>query len=314
MTKNPVVSIIVPNRNYAPFIGDAIASIKAQTLTDWECIIIDDASTDNSVEVFRQLIGDDDRFKLIVNPEPRGISTSRNIGLNLATGEYVSFLDSDDCYAEYFLEMLVKLARDTNVDIAGALSKNVDQDFHFKLSDTKWNTYDYVFYKDPFDLIQTPEKRKWIWVWRKIYKRSLFKELRFRDDMKINGDDVMFMLDLQWHVPRIVESNIEGVYHRIHKSSITSKFNIDRVKMFPLLFRYIRDDLMDKYDKKFWDAFYPGLFTLMLHEAFVRFGDVLTEQDKKDLKQVLAQACKIISKKKLSFKQRLLCRYLTWIK
>lgn len=312
--KEPTVSIIVPNCNYAKFIPDAIASIKAQTLPDWECIIIDDASTDNSVEVIKSLIADDDRFRLIVNSEPRGISTTRNIGLNVATGEYISFLDSDDCYAEYFLEMLVKLARETRVDIAGALSKNVGEDFSFKTSDTQWNTYDYVFLDDPYDMIQTPENRKWIWVWRKIYKRSLFENIRFRDAMKVNGDDVMFMLDLQWHVPRIAESNIEAIYHRLHKTSITSKFNIERVRMFPLLFRYIRDGLMDKYDKKFWNSFYPGLFLLLLNESFIRFADVLTEQDKKDLKQVLSQACKIIDKRKLSFKQRLLCRYLTWIK
>lgn len=312
--KEPTVSIIVPNCNYAKFIPDAIASIKAQTLTDWECIIIDDASTDNSVEVIKSLIADDDRFRLIVNPEPRGISTTRNIGLNVATGEYISFLDSDDCYAEYFLEMLVKLARQTNVDVAGALGKNVDQDFHFTPSGKEWNAYDFVFFDDPYYMIQTPENRKWIWVWRKIYKRSLLKDIRFRDAMKINGDDVMFMLDLQWHVPRIAESNLEGIYHRLHKTSITSNFNIERVNMFVLLFQYIRDDLMDKYDKKFWDAFYPGLFLLLLNESFIRFADVLTEQNKKDLKQVLSKACKIIDKRKLSFKQRLLCRYLTWIK
>ena len=205
---NPTVSIILPNRNYAAFLPDAIASIKAQTLTDWECIIVDDASTDNSVDVINGLIADDNRFKLIVNKTSRGISTSRNLGINAATGEYISFLDSDDCYAEFFLEMLVKLAREADVEVAGALAKIVDEDFHFKVSDTKWNTYDYIFLENPLDMIKAPQVRKWIWCWRKIYKRSLLKHIRFRDEMKVNGDDVMFMLDLQWHIPRIAESNI----------------------------------------------------------------------------------------------------------
>ena len=310
----PTVSIILPNRNYAPFIPDAIASIKAQTLTDWECIIVDDASTDNSVEVINGLIADDNRFKLIVNKTPRGISTSRNLGINAARGEWISFLDSDDCYAEYFLEMLVKLAREADVEVAGALAKIVNEDFHFKLSDTKWNTYDYTFFENPLDMIKAPQVRKWIWCWRKIYKRSALKYVRFRDEMKVNGDDVMFMMDLQWHIPRIAESNIEGVYHRTHKTSITSRFNIERVTMFPLLFKHVKDELLDKYKKDFWDAFYPGLFLLLLSESFVRFGDVLTDQNKKDLKKILKSACKQVVLKQLPFKQRLLCRYLIWKK
>lgn len=310
----PTVSIILPNRNYAPFIPDAIASIKAQTLTDWECIIIDDASTDNSVEVINNLIADDNRFKLIASKSPRGISTSRNLGINAARGEYISFLDSDDCYAEFFLEMMVKLAREADVEVAGALAKIVDEDFHFKVSDTEWNTYDYIFFENPVDMIKTPQVRKWIWCWRKIYKRSLLKHIRFRDEMKVNGDDVMFMMDLQWRVPRVAESNIEGVYHRAHKASITSRFNIDRVTMFPLLFKYVKDELLDKYKKDFWDAFYPGLFLLLLSESFIRFGDVLNDQNKKDIKKILKSACKQVVIKQLPFKQRLLCRYLIWKK
>ena len=95
--KGPTVSIILPNRNYGRFIPDAINSIKAQTLTDWECIIIDDASTDDSVDVIKELISGDGRFKLAVNSESVGISATRNVGLDMATGEYIAFLDSDDC-------------------------------------------------------------------------------------------------------------------------------------------------------------------------------------------------------------------------
>ena len=310
----PTVSIILPNRNYAKFLPDTIASIKAQTLNDWECIIIDDASTDNSVEVFKSLIAGDERFKLVTNPEPIGISAARNIGLDMATGEYVSFLDSDDCYAEYFLEMLVTLARTANVDVAGAPTKNVNADFHFAPSNVKWNIDNYVLFKTPLEVAQTPENRKWIWIWRKIYKRSILKDVRFRKEMTVNCDDVMFLLDLSWRVSCVAETNVEGVYHRRHSSSITAGFNIERVKTFVFLFKFIREGLYDKYSKEFWNWYYPGLFILMLQEGIIRFADVLTEQDKKEIKKILSSACKFVIKKPLSFRQRLLCRYLTWIK
>lgn len=316
--KCPIVSIILPNRNYEKFIPDAISSIKAQTLTDWECIIIDDASTDNSVEVIKGLIDGDNRFKLAVNQEPIGISATRNVGMNMATGEYIAFLDSDDCYAEYFLEMLVTVARQTNVDVVGALSKIVDVDFHFKPSGAKWNPNDYTVYDNPRDvLLAPPNNRKFVWIWRRIYKRSVLKDVRFHDEMKVNGDDIMFMADLMWRVPRFIELNTEGVYHRSHGSSISSvhqMFNMERVAIFPLLFKYIRDELLDKYDKEFLSEFYNGLFMLFLSECFIKFGDRLTFQNKKDLRKLLASTCRFIVKKYLPFKQRLLCRYLTWIK
>ena len=137
---SPIVSIILPNRNYSDFIADAINSVRAQTLTDWECIIIDDASTDVSVRVIKDLIRGDKRFKLVVNPEPIGISATRNIGLDMATGEYIAFLDSDDCYMEHFLEMLVNLARKTNSDIVGATTRFVDAYFEFIPANIRFST------------------------------------------------------------------------------------------------------------------------------------------------------------------------------
>ena len=315
--KSPIVSIILPNRNYSDFIADAINSVKAQTLTDWECIIIDDASTDNSVKVIKELTKSDKRFRLVVNPESIGISATRNIGLDMATGEYIAFLDSDDCYMEHFLEMMVELSRKTNASVVGAKTKYVDGHFEFKTSDAKWNTDDYVVFDNPIDMERAPQWRKWIWIWRRIYKRDVLKDIRFHDEMKINGDDITFMLDLVWRIPNVVESEIEGVYHRIHPTSITSEhrdFNLARVEMFPILFKYIRENLLDKYKDEFFRVLYKSLFTYMLSECFIKHSVTLTEQNKVDLRRVLSSACRLIIKKYLPFKQRLLCRYLSWIK
>ena len=312
--KEPTVSIVLPNRDYASFLPDAIASIKAQTLTDWECIIIDDASTDNSVEVIKNLIADDDRFELIVNPVSKGVSVCRNLGINAARGKYVSFLDSDDCYAEYFLEMMVELAWKANVDIVGARIRAVDENFHFNVSDTKWNTYDYVILNKNDDIVPQVENGKWIW--RKIYKRSLLQDIRFRQELSLKGDAVIFALDLLWRVPRVVESKIEGIYHRIHDSSMTNRqraFDMNRMKTFPLMFKYVREEFYDKYDKEVWGHFYNGMFFDMLSEC-LEYTEILKKQDKKDLRKVISNACDFIVTKHLSFRNRLLCRYLRWIK
>ena len=310
---SPKVSIILPNRNYADFISDAIASIKAQTLQDWECIIIDDASTDNSVKIVEKLIRDDDRFKLVVNKESIGISATRNIGLDMATGEYIAFLDSDDCYMEYFLEMLVTLAKNTGASIVGATTKFVGPYFKFQPSNAKWNTNNYVVYDNPIDMERSQQNRKWIWIWRRIYKRELLKEVRFHNEMKINGDDITFMLDLLYRVPNVVESNIDGVCHRVHPLSVTSTyqgFNLERVEMFPRLFKYMRENLLDKYDKRFVKLLYKNLFLYMLRECLVKHRVSLTEQNKRDLRDLLSRACNLIVKEYLPPEHQLLCEFL----
>ena len=166
-------------------------------------------------------------------------------------------------------------------------------------------------------MLATPANRKFVWIWRRIYKRTLLNDVRFHDEMKVNGDDILFMADLMWRVPMCIESNIEGVYHRSHGSSVSSvqqMFNIDRVRIFPILFEYIRDNLLDKYDKDFLSGFHRSLFMLFLSECFVKFGDRLTFQNKKELKKLMSVTCRVVARKYLPFRQRLLCRYLTWIK
>jgi len=101
----PLVSVIVPACNLETLIGAAVASLRAQTLTDFEAIIIDDGSTDETAARAEAAFAGDPRFRLI-RQENRGLSGARNTGLALARGEFVAFLDGDDALAPAFLERL----------------------------------------------------------------------------------------------------------------------------------------------------------------------------------------------------------------
>ena len=101
-----MVSIIIPTFNYAEFIGDAIHSVKAQTLGDWECIIIDDCSTDDTVHVVEKLVEGDNRFRYICLEQNSGVSAARNRGLKECKGKYIQFLDADDVLAPFALDAL----------------------------------------------------------------------------------------------------------------------------------------------------------------------------------------------------------------
>ena len=102
----PKVSIITPNYNHAQYVGDAIRSVLAQDYQNFEMLIIDDGSTDNSREVVAQFT--DDRIKYIWQ-ENKGLSAARNTGINIAKGELIGLLDADDIYETDFLSTLVSI-------------------------------------------------------------------------------------------------------------------------------------------------------------------------------------------------------------
>ena len=89
------VSVIIPVYNGAGFIGDTLESVRSQTFTDWECIVIDDGSTDDTAAVVKENIAGDSRFQYAHQPNS-GLSAARNAGLERSGGEYIQFLDADD--------------------------------------------------------------------------------------------------------------------------------------------------------------------------------------------------------------------------
>ncbi|MEH1906456.1 MAG: glycosyltransferase family 2 protein [Nostoc sp.] len=112
---NPKVSVIIPAYNTEAYIAKAIESALNQTLTDIEVIIVDDGSSDQTVEVAKSFT--DQRLKVIVNQQNLGVSAARNRALRAAQGKWVAVLDSDDWYAPERLEKLVLLAEETNADM-----------------------------------------------------------------------------------------------------------------------------------------------------------------------------------------------------
>ena len=100
----PQVSIITPTYNCAEFIVQTIESVLAQSYTDWEMIISDDCSTDNTLEVIKPYLESDARIKYICNDKNSGAAITRNNALRLAQGRWIAFLDSDDLWHPEKLE------------------------------------------------------------------------------------------------------------------------------------------------------------------------------------------------------------------
>ena len=120
MDKKPLVSIIIPNYNKEKYLSMTLESVLAQTYANWEAIVVDDGSNDNSLEVIKAFQLKDSRIKLIERKsQERGGSVCRNLGLQEAQGEYLLFVDSDDYIIETCLENRVKFLNNrTELDFA----------------------------------------------------------------------------------------------------------------------------------------------------------------------------------------------------
>ena len=103
--KNPLISIIVPCYNQAHFLNESLQSVLAQTFTNWECIIVNDGSPDNTAEIATLWVSKDKRFKYI-EKENGGLSSARNAGIANSIGEYILPLDSDDKIHPSYLEKI----------------------------------------------------------------------------------------------------------------------------------------------------------------------------------------------------------------
>ncbi|WP_010419531.1 glycosyltransferase family 2 protein [Anaerophaga thermohalophila] len=194
---NPLVSVIIPAYNRETLIGETLDSILTQTYPNWECIIVDDGSTDHTIDVIEKYTKKDNRFRLFKrNREPKGAPTCRNIGLDKAKGEYVIFLDSDDILFPHALKNRVNFLRQ-NPEIDFCISNGlrgkypISQESEYKLIST-YKSKDVL--KEFFNI--TPP---WVCL-NPTYKRKSLFDNNIIWDEKIKG-----FQDIDFHTQTIVK-------------------------------------------------------------------------------------------------------------
>jgi len=124
---NHLVSVIIPTYNRAAIITDTIKSVQSQQYSNWECLIVDDYSTDNTNELVKSLARQDNRFKYLKNTRSKGAPGARNTGLFNAKGSYIFFLDSDDLLLPHYIESRVfYFDQNPCTDIVVGLQKRIE--------------------------------------------------------------------------------------------------------------------------------------------------------------------------------------------
>ena len=124
---NPIVSIITPNFNCSRFITQAIESVLAQTYKNWEMIIIDDCSTDESYKIIQEYAKKDSRIKVYRMEKNSGAAVCRNKAIEFSNGGYLAFIDSDDLWLPEKLEKQLNFMRENNCDFSFTEYEHIDE-------------------------------------------------------------------------------------------------------------------------------------------------------------------------------------------
>lgn len=221
---NPKVSIIMPTYNVERFIPQAIESVLQQTHHDWELLIIDDGSTDNSNSVAQRYADKDSRIT-VFKKKNGGLSDARNYGLEKASGEYVHFFDSDDSIVPNFYETLLNAIEKDDFIICGYYKDFEQDDNSIKTVEIKCDSIDYPMPQD-FDYYPILTQC-FNYAWNKIFRRSFLqkKHLFYEKGLSII-EDKEFMSRVIDYYPQFRFINFLGYRYKVRKrNTLGNQFN-----------------------------------------------------------------------------------------
>lgn len=214
---NALISVIVPVYNVEEYIYECVDSILAQTYTNLEIILVDDGSPDRCGEICEEYAQLDARVK-VIHKKNGGLSDARNAGLDLAKGEYIAFVDSDDYILPTFIATLSEnlIKHNADISIVGAF-RNLKalRASHAGNRVTFYDSYLTFLYD------KTIQDGK-IEVWRKLYKKEIWSSLRFPFGKK--SEDT-FVYPYVVYNRKIVYADSKLYYYRVNPKSIMESFD-----------------------------------------------------------------------------------------
>jgi hypothetical protein len=213
---NSKVSIIVPCYNQAQYLPEALQSVLDQTYNNWECIIVNDGSPDNTVEVAQGWLEKDVRFKYIYK-ENGGLSSARNAGLDEAVGTYIQFLDADDVLAERKLEVSVNAVLIDNGAIVVSNFRTFTNDFNESIASFCSLKADYLNYEN---ILLNWDVAFSIPIHCGFFEKLFFDTFRFPIELKAKEDWIMWIALFE-NNPKSIFIDEVLVGYRMHSASMT---------------------------------------------------------------------------------------------
>lgn len=273
----PKVSIIVPVYNVEKYLERCINSLKSQTLEDIEIILVDDSSTDSSLEICNAAAMEDSRIK-VIHKANEGAGKARNAALEIAMGEYIGFVDSDDFVGEDMFEILCAKAEKYNSDLvmSGVLfvdgnmfsqegecvRKNYfDKDTHFETDEDLKKLRMGIVGATPED---ADDSKYGMSIWKNLFRHEIIKKnsITFESEREMLSEDALFMIDFISCIGKATGINEAFYNYCRNEDSISKSYKKDRFEK-SLVFvaevekRFKKDTDQKEYQiyiDRFWQA------------------------------------------------------------
>lgn len=219
-----LISVIMPVYNVEIYLSKCLKSVINQTYENLEIILVDDGSSDKSGQICDEFAIYDKRI-MVIHQENRGISDARNRALDEINGEYVVFIDSDDCVGKFYVQNLYFLAKKYSVNIA-----ITSFCLNFKYLNECEITHEKVLIHSSKQCLKNMFYDRFYghYVCHKIYKSEIFKYIRFPKG-KIY-EDIAISPELLKKVQKIAFCNVKDYFYRRHRNSLTgANFNINEL-------------------------------------------------------------------------------------
>ena len=218
-----LVTVIVPCYNYAHFLSETLDSVIAQTYTNWECLIIDDGSTDHTKEVAENYCKKDQRIKYIYQSN-QGLSAARNNGIDEAKGEYIQFLDSDDLItSEKLRHQVTSFSSNEYVDMiySNYNLMTADGSKQWGVEATNWISMKH----EPFqEFLHYWEKGFTIPIHAYLFKKTCFSKWGKFNVSLSNHEDLSLQLNFSLHGAKYKMLDEVSSIYRVHASSMAKDF------------------------------------------------------------------------------------------
>lgn len=256
----PQISVIVPVYKVEKYLSKCIESILAQTFTNFELLLIDDGSPDQSGIICNEYQQKDSRIR-VFHKKNEGVSSARNLGLHHAVGEWVIFCDSDDWVEKDWLESYINTIKESEYDIIfqGYTHDNINKS---QTNCIKKNTHEYIkaiFYLEQKDLFG--------WTWCKIFKNKIIRKhnIQFQKTLSFN-EDLLFTLEYCTYANSLLILPIAKYHYVTHSDSLMQrKHSYKELQTKNILIKNARLTLMNKhsvyteYKKWIYDKYYSDM-------------------------------------------------------
>ena len=262
-----MISIILPVYNTEKYIKDCINSIMKQYYLEFEVIVVDDGSSDNSINIIKSTIKDDKRFK-IYHKRNGGISSARNFGITKASGKYVMFIDSDDCIQYNTLSKMIKYIEDDET----AICKCEYESFIDKYKSYSKNHIIRSLNKiDFFEEILTLKEN--LYAWGVLIPKNFFDNIQFPNGKYFEDMATMYKIYNQANKIYIIDSKLYK--YRVNPSSIIHTMNKNKISNYIQAVNSFVNFYKEKYDSN------NESINLFLCESYIECYKFTT--DKKDV-------------------------------